>query len=87
MQTLALISGISAVVFFLLGYLAQRRGSILILNLTYLAAPFCFIYNVSSGAVGSAIGDSLAMLSLSLALITYDLIPYLKSRKNQQGKD
>ncbi len=58
----------------------KNEKSIRILSL--ICCPFCFIYNISSGAIGSCIGDTLAFTSLIYSLITYDVIPELRKRRS-----
>lgn len=40
---------------------------------SFLGSPFWLVYNLSSLAYGSAIGDVLTMVSIGLAIIRYDI--------------
>ena len=40
-------------------------------RISFLGSPFWFIYNLISGAYGSAIGDMMTMVSIVLAMIRY----------------
>lgn len=40
-------------------------------KISFLGSPFWFIYNLISGAYGSAIGDMMTMVSIVLAMIRY----------------
>ena len=52
--------------------------------ISLICCPFCFIYNLTSAAYGSCIGDALAFVSLVYSTARYDVIPALKSK--DQGK-
>ena len=41
---------------------------------SFLGSPFWLVYNFSSAAYGSAIGDILTMVSIGLAIYRYDII-------------
>lgn len=40
---------------------------------SFLAAPFWLVYNIVNQAYGSAIGSVLAMVSIAIAMVRYDL--------------
>ena len=40
---------------------------------SFLGSPFWLVYNLSSAAYGSAVGDLLTMLSIAIAFCRYDL--------------
>lgn len=52
-------------------------------QVSFLGSPFWFVYNFVSGAYGSCIGDLLSMVSIGIAMIRYDLRPFLFSKKNK----
>ena len=52
--------------------------------ISLICCPFCFIYNFSSGAVGSCIGDVLAFASLMYSFITYDVIPAVRHNNREE---
>ncbi len=41
-------------------------------KVSFLGSPFWFVYNLSASAWGSALGDVLTMVSISLAIFRYD---------------
>lgn len=41
-------------------------------RISFLGSPFWFVYNIISGAFGSAMGDMMTMVSISLAMYRYD---------------
>lgn len=47
-------------------------------RVSFLGSPFWLVYNLSSCAYGSAVGDVLTMLSIGIAIYRYDI-----KRKNQ----
>ena len=49
-----------------------------------LGCPFWLVYNISSGAYGSCIGDVLSMVSIIVSMMRYDIMPKFKSRKENQ---
>lgn len=52
-------------------------------RLSLLGSPFWLVYNVASGAYGSAIGDMLSILSIVIAIVRYDI---LKKKSPQSSK-
>lgn len=42
---------------------------------SFLGAPFWLVYNLTSGAYGSSIGNVLSMVSIGLAIYRYDIKP------------
>ena len=48
-----------------------------------ICCPFCFIYNFTSGAYGSCVGDVLAFSSLIISLVRYDILPAYKAQKGE----
>ena len=48
-----------------------------------VCCPFCFAYNLASSAYGSCIGDVLALLSISISLVRYDILPAIKCGKEK----
>ena len=46
---------------------------------SFLGAPFWFIYNITSCAYGSAIGSVLCMISIGTAICRYDILPKYKN--------
>jgi hypothetical protein len=42
-------------------------------RVSFLGSPFWLIYNIASGACGSALGDMFTMLSILLAILRYDV--------------
>ena len=55
--------------------------------ISLLCCPFCFTYNLTSGAIGSAIGDTLAFCSLIYSTVRYDLHPTKKTRTDKEQKN
>ena len=55
--------------------------------ISLLCCPFCFTYNLTSGAIGSAIGDTLAFGSLIYSTVRYDLHPTKKTRTDKEQKN
>ena len=47
----------------------------LIRILSLIGSPFWLVYNITSLAVGSAIGDLLSICSIGIAIFRYDIIP------------
>jgi hypothetical protein len=43
-----------------------------------LGSPFWLVFNITSGAYGSAIGDTLSIVSILVAIFRYDIIPAKK---------
>ena len=41
---------------------------------SFFGAPFWLIYNLISGAYGSAVGNVMAMVSIGIAILRYDLL-------------
>lgn len=41
-------------------------------RISFLGSPFWFVYNIISGAFGSAIGDMMTMISIAIAMYRYD---------------
>ncbi|MBQ8879813.1 MAG: YgjV family protein [Clostridia bacterium] len=55
--------------------------------ISLICCPFCFTYNISSGAIGSCIGDVLAFVSLGYSYIMYDIVPsFRKNIDSSKGK-
>ena len=52
--------------------------------ISLLGCPFWLVYNISSGAYGSCIGDVLSMVSIIVSMMRYDIMPKFKSRKENQ---
>ncbi len=46
-----------------------------------LGSPFWLVFNITSGAYGSAIGDTLSIVSILVAMIRYDIRPLSKKEK------
>ena len=46
-----------------------------------LGSPFWLVFNITSGAYGSAIGDTLSIVSIVVAMIRYDIMPLSKKDK------
>ena len=42
--------------------------------ISFIGSPFWLIYNLASGAFGSAIGDVMTMASIGLAILRYDIL-------------
>ena len=47
-------------------------------RVSLIGCPFWLIYNFSSGAYGSCIGDILSMVSIGIAMMRYDVLPKFK---------
>lgn len=43
-------------------------------RVSFAASPFWLIYNLTSGAYGSAIGSALSIVSIGLAILRYDIV-------------
>ncbi len=43
-------------------------------RVSFVASPFWLIYNLTSGAYGSAIGSVLSIVSIGLAILRYDIL-------------
>lgn len=52
----------------------------LIRILSLVGSPFWLVYNITSLAIGSAIGDLLSICSIAIAIFRYDIIPARKRR-------
>lgn len=50
-------------------------------RISFLGSPFWFVYNIISSAFGSAMGDMMTMVSITLAMYRYD---FKKDHKVQQ---
>lgn len=50
----------------------EREKHIRIVSL--LGSPFWLVFNITSGAYGSAIGDTLSILSILIAIFRYDIL-------------
>ncbi len=50
-------------------------------RLSLIGSPFWLVYNLASGAYGSAIGDMLSIVSIVIAIIRYDVI-----KKTEKGE-
>lgn len=46
-----------------------------------LGSPFWLVFNLTSGAYGSAIGDTLSIVSILVAIFRYDILPKKKEEK------
>lgn len=46
-----------------------------------LGSPFWLVFNITSGAYGSAIGDTLSIVSIAVAMLRYDIMPLWKKEK------
>lgn len=55
------------------------RGERGIRAVSLLGAPFWLIYNLASGAYGSAIGNVITLVSITVAIIRYDVLKREKS--------
>ena len=42
--------------------------------ISFLGSPFWLVYNLASGALGSAVGDILTMVSIGIAIYRYDIM-------------
>ncbi len=43
-------------------------------RVSFAASPFWLVYNLTSGAYGSAIGSALSIVSIGLAILRYDIL-------------
>ena len=43
-------------------------------RVSFVASPFWLVYNLTSGAYGSAIGSALSIISIGLAIFRYDIL-------------
>jgi hypothetical protein len=54
--------------------------------LSLAGSPLWLVYNLTSLAIGSAIGDALSICSIGIAIYRYDYLPHKKAKLSQTDK-
>jgi hypothetical protein len=72
---------IVGVLFHTSAFWLEREKNIRLVSL--LGSPFWLVFNITSGAYGSAIGDTLSIVSILIAIFRYDIL----NRNRGETKD
>ena len=73
---------IVGVLFHTSAFWLEKEKHIRIVSL--LGSPFWLVFNITSGAYGSAIGDTLSIVSILVAIFRYDILNKNKGENNNE---